>query len=82
MKIEWIKRITPCLPIIFIFGCSALQKQSIYDETRSQMLEKRMNDLSKSVTILVKDVNMMHNEIEILANSQDALMQKISSVEE
>ncbi|GJQ49715.1 MAG: hypothetical protein HKUEN01_21010 [Candidatus Kuenenia stuttgartiensis] len=46
------------------------------------MLEKRMNDLSKSVTILVKDVNMIHNEIEILANSQDALMQKISSVEE
>lgn len=82
MKIEWIKRITPCLPIIFIFGCSASQKQIIYDETRSQMLEKRMNDLSKSVTLLVKDANMMHNEIEILANSQDALMQKISAVEE
>ncbi len=41
-----------------------------------------MNDLSKSVALLVKDANMMHNEIEILANSQDALMQKISAVEE
>lgn len=46
------------------------------------MLEKRLNDLSKSVALLVKDANMMHNEIEILANSQDAVMRKISTVEE
>lgn len=46
------------------------------------MLEKRLNDLSKSVSLLVKDANMMHNEIEILANSQDAVMRKISTVEE
>lgn len=82
MNLKSIKHITVCLPIIFIFGCHTTQEHSIYDTTHLKTLEKRVDDLSKSVTLIIKDTNVMHNKIEMLAQSQDSLEKKIGKLEE
>ncbi|MBM4055767.1 MAG: hypothetical protein FJ264_14130 [Planctomycetes bacterium] len=82
MNSKLIKLITVCLPILFIFGCSASQKQAVYDKTPFQTLEKRIDDLSKSVTLIINDTNVIHNKIDILAESQDTLERKIGKLED
>ncbi|MCF6147815.1 MAG: hypothetical protein E3K37_04060 [Candidatus Kuenenia sp.] len=82
MNLKLIKRITTFLSILFIFGCSATQKQAIHDKALLQTLEKRIDDLSKSLILIIKDTNVMHNEIEMLAESHDSLARKTGKLEE
>jgi len=80
--------LTFLLPIVF-FGCSATSSERLKDTDRrvaeisktTQTLEKRLDDLSRSISIIVNDGNSLHNDIDDIKNCNNDIQQTIKEIE-
>ncbi len=52
------------------------------DEVNSRLLEKRINDLSGTITLIVNDANNLHNKMEEIKISNKAVQEKVKGLEE
>ena len=76
-------------PMIFLFGCSTVPNERLKDidrriveiSTATQTLEKEINDLSGSISLLVKDGNGLHNELEDVSTHSKDIQQNFEKVE-
>lgn len=69
--------------MLFLFGCAAPSSQRIdrMDGVDSKLLEKRINDLSGTITLIVNDANNLHNKMEEIRISNKAVQEKIKGLE-
>ena len=65
---------------LFLFGCSATVDKRV-ESVDSRLLEKRIDDLSSTITLVVHDGNRLHNDIEDIKISNKTLQQKIEGLE-
>ncbi|MBI2556978.1 MAG: hypothetical protein HYW13_06150 [Planctomycetes bacterium] len=80
--------LTFLLPILF-FGCSTTSSERLKDTDRrvaeisktTQTLEKRLDDLSRSISIIVNDGNGLHNEMDDIKSHNNYIQQKIKEIE-
>lgn len=80
--------LTFLLPILF-FGCSTTSSERLKDtECRvvensktTQTLEKRLDDLSRSISLIVNDGNGLHNDMDDIKNCNNDIQQKIKEIE-
>ena len=72
-----------CFPLLFLFGCAATTEQRVdrTDSIDSRRLEKRIDDLSGTITLIVKDTNRLHNKMEEVKTSNKAIQQKVEGLE-
>ena len=72
-----------CFPLLFLFGCAATMEQRVdrTDNIDSRRLEKRIDDLSGTITLIVKDTNRLHNKMEEVKTSNKAIQQKVEGLE-
>jgi len=72
-----------CFPLFFLFGCAATTEQRV-DRTEgadSSRLEKRIDDLSSTIRIIVNDTNRLHNKMEEVKSSNKTIQQKVEGLE-
>lgn len=77
------------LAIIFIFGCSTASNERINDinlkvnelSNLTQTLGKRIDDLSRSVSLIVNDGNELHNKMDDAKSHSREIQQTIEEVE-
>ncbi|MDQ1272486.1 MAG: hypothetical protein QG591_1116, partial [Planctomycetota bacterium] len=72
-----------CFPMLFLFGCSnsfdkRTKKEIIAD---SRLLEKRIDDLSSKINLIIQDTNVLHNETEETKTANKTTQQKIEGLE-
>ncbi len=80
--------LTFLLPILF-FGCSTTSSERLKDTDRrvveisktTQTLEKRLDDLSRSISLIVNDGNGLHNDMDDIKNRNNDIQQKIKEIE-
>ena len=63
-----------CIPLLLLFGCSTTpdQARNRADNAASRRLEKRIDDLSDTISLLVNDGNRLHNDLaEVKALTRD-----------
>lgn len=80
--------LTFLLPILF-FGCSTTSSERLKDTDRrvveisktTQTLEKRLDDLSRSISLIVNDGNGIHNDMDDIKNCNNDIQQKIKEIE-
>src|SRR3989339_445409 len=72
-----------CFPLLFLFGCATTMEQRVdrTDNIDSRRLEKRIDDLSGTITLIVKDTNRLHNKMEEVKTSNKAIQQKVEGLE-
>src|SRR3990167_9148331 len=77
------KYLLTCFPMLFLFGCAATMEQRVdrMESVDSRLLEKRIDDLSSTITLVVHDGNRLHNDIEDIKISNKTLQQKIEGLE-
>lgn len=68
------------LPIVILSGCTASLQQKA-DTTDSKRLEKRIDDLSGTITLIVNDANKLHNDVDDVKTSHETVQQKIGEIE-
>lgn len=77
------------LPLIFLVGCGTISQEKWRDIDRrivelsqtTQTLEKKIDDLSRSISLIVFDGNELHNELDDTKTSCKDNRQKIEDVE-
>ncbi|MDR4507704.1 MAG: hypothetical protein MRJ65_05615 [Candidatus Brocadiaceae bacterium] len=77
------------LPVLFTLSCSAsshreeanLNLQTFDYSEKIQTLEKKLDDLSRTIFLLVNDGNRIHNKIDKVNTSQKDVLQKTESLE-
>ena len=71
------------LPILILSGCTASLQQRVdkMDNADSKQLEKRIDDLSGTITLIVNDTNRLHNKMEAVTTSNKGIQQKIEGLE-
>jgi len=71
------------LPILILSGCTASLQQRVdkMDNADSKQLEKRIDDLSGTITLIVNDTNRLHNKMEAVTTSNKVIQQKIEGLE-
>lgn len=69
--------------MLFLFGCAAPSDQRIdrTDGSDNRLLEKRLHDLSGTITLIVNDANNLHNKIEEIRISNKAVQEKMKGLE-
>ena len=80
--------LTFLLPILF-FGCSTASSKRLKDTERrvveisktTQTLEKRLDDLSRSISLIVNDGNGLHNDMDDIKTCNNDIQQKIKEIE-
>jgi peptidoglycan hydrolase CwlO-like protein len=80
--------LTFLLPILF-FGCSITSSERLKDTDRrvveisktTQTLEKRLDDLSRSISLIVNDGNGLHNDMDDIKNRNNDIQKKIKEIE-
>ena len=80
--------LTFLLPILF-FGCNTTSSERLKDTDRrvaeisktTQTLEKRLDDLSRFISIIVNDGNGLHNEMDDIKSHNNYIQQKIKEIE-
>ena len=72
-----------CFPLLFLFGCAATTEQRVdrTDSIDSRRLEKRIDDLSGTITLIVNDTNRLHNKLEEVKTSNKTIQQKVEGLE-
>lgn len=72
-----------CFSMLFLAGCSSASNQRVNRMNRAdnKQLEKRIDDLSGKMNLLVHDTNILHNELEEVKTSHKTLQQKIEGLE-
>jgi chromosome segregation ATPase len=81
-------RVCISLPIMFFLGCSTASYKRWEDTDRrvvelskmTETLERRVDDLSKSISLLVNDGNFIHNELDDMRDNDKDTEQKIEEV--
>ncbi|MBM4064300.1 MAG: hypothetical protein FJ266_01435 [Planctomycetes bacterium] len=74
---------------IFLFGCSTTSNERLTVTDRrvseisktTQTLEKRLDDLSRSIFLIVNDGNGLHNDMDDIKNCTNDIQQKIKEIE-
>ena len=71
------------LPILILSGCTASLQQRVdkTDNADSKRLEKRIDDLSSTITLIVNDTNRLHNKMEDVKTFNKTIQQKIEGLE-
>lgn len=71
------------LPILILSGCTASLQQRVdkTDNADSKRLEKRIDDLSGTITLIVNDTNRLHNKMEEVKITNKSFQQKIEGLE-
>ena len=71
------------LPILILSGCTASlqQRADKTDNADSKRLEKRIDDLSSTITLIVNDTNRLHNKMEEVKTFNKTLQQKMEGLE-
>lgn len=77
------------LPIIFLIGCSATSTERWRDIDRrivelsqtTQTLGKKIDDLSRSISLIVLDGNELHNEMDDGKTGSKDIQQKVEGIE-
>lgn len=72
-----------CFSMLFLFGCSnSFDKRTKKEiSVDSSLLEKRIDDLSSKINLIIQDTNVLHNETEETKTSNKATQQKIEELE-
>ncbi len=72
-----------CFPMLFLFGCSnSFDKRTKKElSVDSRLLEKRIDDLSSKINLIIQDTNVLHNETEETKTSNKTTQQKIEELE-
>src|SRR3990167_11244397 len=71
-----------CFPLLFLFGCASVdQREDRTDNIDSRRLEKRIDDLSSTIRIIVNDTNRLHNKMEEVKTSNKTIQQKVEGLE-
>ena len=72
-----------CFPMVFLVGCSTSSNQRVnrMDSVDNRLLEKRIDDLSGKINLIVNDANRLHNEMEEIKTSNKTIQQKIEGLE-
>ena len=81
----------PCILLlpIFLFGCSTTSSERLTVTDRrvaeisktTQTLEKRLDDLSRSISLIVNDGNGLHNDMDDIKSCNNDIQQKIKEIE-
>src|SRR3990167_7354038 len=72
-----------------LFGCSITSSKRLKDtdcrvaeiSKTTQTLEKRLDDLSRSISLIVNDGNGLHNDMDDIKNCNNDIQQKIKEIE-
>ena len=72
-----------------LFGCSITSSKRLKDtdcrvaeiSKTTQTLEKRLDDLSRSISLIVNDGNDLHNDIDDIKNCNNDIQQTIKEIE-
>lgn len=72
-----------------LFGCSTTSSERLKDTDRrvaeisktTQTLEKRLDDLSRSISIIVNDGNSLHSDIDDIKNCNNDIQQTLKEIE-
>ena len=71
-----------CFPLLFLFGCASVdQRENRTEGVDSGRLEKRIDDLSSTIRIIVNDTNRLHNKMEEVKTSNKTIQQKVEGLE-
>ncbi|OHB34876.1 MAG: hypothetical protein A2Y09_01660 [Planctomycetes bacterium GWA2_39_15] len=71
-----------CFPLLFLFGCVSVdQRENRTEGVDSRRMEKRIDDLSSTITLIVKDTNRLHNKMEEVKTSNKTIQQKVEGLE-
>lgn len=72
-----------CFPLLFLFGCAATTEQRVdrVDNADIRQMEKRIDDLSNTIRIIVNDTNRLHNKMEEVKSSNKTIQQKVEGLE-
>lgn len=71
-----------CFPLLFLFGCASVdQRENRTEGVDSRLLEKRIDDLSSTIRIIVNDTNRLHNKMEEVKTSNKIIQQKVEGLE-
>lgn len=68
------------IPMLFLFGCSSLPDKRVDNTADCNRLEKRIDDLSGTINLIVNDGNRLHNDIQELKAYKDAVEQKMEKL--
>jgi len=74
---------------MFLFGCSTTSSERLKDTDRrvaeisktTQTLEKRLDDLSRPISLIVNDGNRLHNDMDDIKNRNNDIQQTIKEIE-
>ena len=80
--------LTFMLPVLF-FGCSTTSTERQRDTDRrvveisqtTQTLEKRLDELSRAISLIINDGNGLHNDLGDIKNCNNNIQQKIKEIE-
>src|SRR3990167_7999905 len=71
-----------CFPLLFLFGCVSVdQRENRTEGVDSSRMEKRIDDLSSTITLIVNDTNRLHNKLEEVKTSNKTIQQKMEGLE-
>ena len=71
-----------CFPCFFFsVAASVDQRVDRTDGVDSRLLEKRIDDLSSTIRLIVNDTNRLHNKMEEVKTSNKTIQQKIEGLE-
>ena len=70
------------VPMFFLIGCSSLPDKRVDNTADCSRLEKRVDDLSGTINLIVNDGNRLHNDIQEVKAYKDAVEQKIEKLTE
>ena len=71
-----------CFPMLFLFGCASVdQRVNSVDSVDSRLLEKRIDDLSGTITLIVNDTNRLHNKLEEVKTFNKTIQQQMEGLE-
>ncbi len=69
--------------MLFLIGCAAHSNQRVdtLSSANNKLLEKRIDDLSTTIALIVNDANSLHNKMEEIRTSNKAFQQKVEGLE-
>lgn len=70
-----------CIPMLFLFGCSTSFNKKVNKKPDIRLLEKRIDDLSGKISLIIYDTNVLHNEMDEIKTANKTIQEKIEGLE-
>ncbi|MBE7447159.1 MAG: hypothetical protein HS132_18870 [Planctomycetia bacterium] len=70
-----------CIPMLFLFGCSTSFNKKVNKKPDIRLLEKRIDDLSGKISLIIYDTNVLHNEMDEINTANKTIQEKIEGLE-